>query len=339
MESMPVNDKARTLSLLGGSSDDADKLGRLLAARPDSAWRTGPASNADVLIVDVDSVYGHMDWLKAQSSGRIVIALSAGDAPGAEHRLRKPVTPATLFELLDQVAAPAGNGHAAPGTPRPAPASARAAAVAAPSAPVEPPLAARPAPEPAVMARPATAAPAAAPEPAAAAKPRTLLELLAAGGRWRLQRDGQQTLFLDGSTQLAHARDTGLKALATWCSHSLGDAAVEMLETSAFAAATRGLTSLPYARLTWLAHLVGSDGQLEAGLDAGARYKLARWPQVERDFPKHFRIATAMMKAAGTVEEIAEASGAPLAEVANFINAYHSSGHIEVDGAAGRRSH
>ncbi|KAB2901326.1 MAG: hypothetical protein F9K31_02425, partial [Dokdonella sp.] len=115
-----MNDKARTLSLLGGSSDDADKLGRLLAARPDSAWRTGPASNADVLIVDVDSVYGHMDWLKAQSSGRIVIALSAGDAHGAEHRLRKPVTPATLFELLDQVAAPASNGHAAPGTPRPA---------------------------------------------------------------------------------------------------------------------------------------------------------------------------------------------------------------------------
>lgn len=327
-----MNQPARTLSLLGGSHDDTERLGRLLAARPDSAWRTGPANHADVLIVDVDSVYGHMDWLKAQASGRIVIALTSGDGHGADHRLRKPVTTATLFELLDQVEGQpaAGNGQAAANG---------SASHAAPAAAAPPAPAARPTTGPAVHAAPAAPEAVAAKAPApAASKPRALLDLLEAGGRWRLQRDGQQTLFLDGDSQTVHVQDSALKVLASWCNRSLADATVDPLEAGAFAAATRGLATLPYARLSWLAHLVGSEGRLEAGLDADARYKLARWPQVERDFPRHFRIATAMMKAAGTVEEVAEASGSAVADVANFINAYHSSGHIEIEAGGARRN-
>ena len=96
---------------------------------------------------------------------------------------------------------------------------------------------------------------------------------------------------------------------------------------SDFALAT--LASQPLARLKWLAHLVRSDGELEAGLDAKGRYKLSRWPQSEREFPKHFRIATVMLKQAHTLDEIATQGGASSADVANFINAYNALGYID----------
>ena len=35
------------------------------------------SNTADALIIDADSLYGHMDWLRAQSSGRNVICLTA----------------------------------------------------------------------------------------------------------------------------------------------------------------------------------------------------------------------------------------------------------------------
>ena len=46
-------------------------------------------------------------------------------------------------------------------------------------------------------------------------------------------------------------------------------------------------------------------------------------------FPKHFRIATAMMKGPATLQEIAEASGVPVSDVADFINANLATGFAE----------
>jgi hypothetical protein len=89
----------------------------------------------------------------------------------------------------------------------------------------------------------------------------------------------------------------------------------------------------PYARLQWLAHLVRDEGELNASLDANARYKLSRWPQSEREFPRHFRIATVMLKQSATLTEIAELGGATAADVANFINAYHALGYIDQENA------
>jgi len=77
----------------------------------------------------------------------------------------------------------------------------------------------------------------------------------------------------------------------------------------------------PLTRLVWLATLVGSGGHLIPGLDLNARYKLARWPQIEREFPKHFRIATAIKKVSDIMAEIAAASGVPEADVVDFVNA------------------
>lgn len=62
-------------------------------------------------------------------------------------------------------------------------------------------------------------------------------------------------------------------------------------------------------------------------LNLNVRYKLERWPQIDRGYPKHFRIATLMLKGAATPAEIAEATGATVSEVAEFIVAKLASGH------------
>ncbi len=318
-----MNARTHTLCLVGGSADDTALLGRLLGLRPNLGWQLGEAASADLLLVDIDSIYGHMDWLKAQASGRTVAALTSGDAHSADYQLRKPITIDPLSALLSQI------GSALP---------AQHAAAARTATPVAAPKARETAPVPPPASAPVAAAIPAAPEPAPAPPaPHTLLDLIdgaAQSGLVRLQAAGESPLFLDHNEHLAYAEDSSLKALSNWCKPSLDGVKSEPLTASAFAAATSAFAAVPYARLSWLAHLTLGNGQLEADLDPNGRYKLSRWPQSEREFPRHFRIATAMMKAPSTVEEIAAACGASTADVANFINAYRSSGHIEIESSA-----
>ena len=89
--------------------------------------------------------------------------------------------------------------------------------------------------------------------------------------------------------------------------------------------------SQPYVRLRFLCGLAMGDGSLIDGLKADDKYKLLKWPQIEREYPKHFRIATVMMKGPQTPAEITEGSGAGASEVADFINAYLAAGIAEVD--------
>ena len=65
------------------------------------------------------------------------------------------------------------------------------------------------------------------------------------------------------------------------------------------------------------------------GMDGSAKFKLSKWPQIEREFPKHFRIATAMMKGFAPLTEVADASGATLGEVVDFVNAYAAIGFVQ----------
>jgi hypothetical protein len=88
----------------------------------------------------------------------------------------------------------------------------------------------------------------------------------------------------------------------------------------------------PTSRLVWLYGLCAGNGRLLGDLDASTRVRLSRWPQIEREFPKHFRIATTMMKGSATVAEIATQSGATEAEVADLVNAYLVTGFVEVEG-------
>ena len=85
----------------------------------------------------------------------------------------------------------------------------------------------------------------------------------------------------------------------------------------------------PIQRLQWLGGLLAGGGELLPGNDPEGRYQLTKWPQTEREYPRHFRIATAMMKGPATLAEVAEASGSPLAEVADFTNANLATGFAE----------
>jgi hypothetical protein len=76
--------------------------------------------------------------------------------------------------------------------------------------------------------------------------------------------------------------------------------------------------------------LAAGEGKLAPGYDPNQKYKLLKWPQIEREFPKHFRIATAMMKGPQLLTEIAEGSTVPLTEVIDFVNANLASGPADL---------
>ncbi|MEO7324133.1 MAG: hypothetical protein ABIW82_04820 [Dokdonella sp.] len=358
--------KIHTVCVVGTPADVAARINTLLdeqRTQLEARWRPGDHASADLLVIDADSVYGHMDWLKATSSGRMIAAYTKSpESYESYFSLRQPVTAADLVSLLNRVGARLNGAPEAPlapsaavkatdkaaaaafrtsdeavalvaavraaatsPTPKDAPTSAPKVDVAAPAVTVAPVVA------PKVEATPAVAPRA----PATSPRGIQLLDLLEPDpvlkGRLRLTAEGLPALLLDPRERTWHSASS-LKALSAWCTRSLTANDVHYADDIEFAKEIVAMPGHPYARLQWLTHLVRGDGQLEPGLDVNAHYKLSRWPQSEREFPKHFRIATMMLKQAGTLEEIAEQGGASITDVANFINAYHALGYIEVDG-------
>ncbi len=88
-------------------------------------------------------------------------------------------------------------------------------------------------------------------------------------------------------------------------------------------------TAQSLERLLWYAGLIATPGILTRRLNRGGHYKLARWPETEREFPRHFRIAKAMLNEPVTAETIADAAGTTLEEVIDYINACHAAGRLE----------
>jgi hypothetical protein len=295
----------RLLAVSGASEADTARLRELLpqaSARLDAAWQIADRADAGgLLVIDVDSVYGHMDWLRAQSSGRPVAVLTEQTRfDEAELVLHKPVALDNLVDVLGR-------------------ASAR--------------VSARPAPSP-------TAAPRPMPDASSVQPPspreRRLLDWLRDGSLTtptRVQCDEAPELILDPETQTYFA-EGALRALAPYCVATIAREQCRALAQDEIERCRTSGKGQPFARLLWLCQLLGSHGKLDPALDGNARFRLRRWPQIEREFPKHFRIATVMMKQAATLAEIAEQSGAGLAEVIDFINAYHAIGHIDTESAA-----
>ena len=283
-----------------------------------SPWRLYKGDEAELLVIDVDSVYGHMDWLRAHGLGRTVAVLTEHPpAPEYDLVLQKPLSVVKLVDVLDRAAEQTADGPAA--APEPAPAAIRPAPRAAP-----------------VVPRPVAAAPEP-PPPPPAPRERRLADWLMDGAMLapvRLRANGAPDLVLDPHNKTYYA-DGSVRALAAHCARVLTREdwhEVDPAETAKLQAAGKGQ---PYARLLWLAHALGSNGQLAAGLPGNGRYKLSRWPQIEREFPKHFRIATVMMKQSATLGEVAEQSGASLGDVIDFTNAYYAAGYIDIEGIAG----
>jgi hypothetical protein len=343
-------------------------------------WKLLPETEADFVVVDMDSMYGPMSWLRLHAAGKRVIGLTSVARTQTDFRLERPFTTASVGALLQQLdsGAPAAAAvEAAPVPPAPTPAPATPPAAPAPPAPS--PAGMTPAPQPqdqlpeelppvlnpevAAPAEPAAAAPPAdaiaavatreppsaaagrivppaptfqphvpaataepAPTPAPPpppAEPHTLAEWLASnrlGGHLRFDRNGTP-LLIDAVLRQYYGPAT-LKAIAGHFSGDVALADFEALDEATWAKERAALgEAQPLSRLVWFGGLLAGKGTLAPGFDPESRYQLLKWPQTEREFPKHFRIATAMMKGPATLHEIAEASGVPLADVTDFVNA------------------
>src|SRR6478736_5912385 len=97
-----------TLCFTGFSREDQAKAQQLFAqANADSGGRfeLAPEGDAQVLVIDMDSMYGHMTWLKAHNSGKTTVGLTAGARSETDHVLTRPLANAALSGLLEQIAA------------------------------------------------------------------------------------------------------------------------------------------------------------------------------------------------------------------------------------------
>lgn len=330
----------RKFSLSGFSRADEASFSELFksASRRAAAGASLVAeAEAEALIIDADSIYGQMGLMQAQNSGKLLIAITAGSRVDADHRLSSPVSEEALAELLGRVTVGASRADAAAGAPSPAAATAAAAIARAEARP-------SPAPTPRPQATAKTApqpAPAPAPAPQAATasetakteapRDRSLFEYLQPGMLSQpvmIERGSAPSLVIDPANR-TYLGGASLKPYVEYLSAPVPSEAIKPVPAARLADLEAQFGGRqPIQRLLWLAALYAGEGQL-IGFDAGTRFKLGKWPQIEREFPKHFRIATVMMKAPATVDEIAAASGASREEVCDLLNAYLATGFAE----------
>ncbi len=342
---------ARRIAALSVPANEIERLRQLLEqsrGRVARSWMWSTEADADVLVIDVDSVYGHMDWLRAHAAGRRIISLSSHVRGENENVLTRPITADGLVQALARVE---GGAHGEDLAPAPAPAKPKAPTATPVREPtrveVDPaPLAPPPsAPAPAPRAVPAAQSPAPPTPPAAVAPPAPkpapgresmlvdFCSVEALPRPSRLQVGDLPALTLDAAADCYYGPPT-LKPLLPYCQNSVSREAWEPVSPAVMDGLRAAGGAQPLVRLLWLCALAGSNGQLLPGMDLNGRFRMARWPQIEREFPKHFRIATVMMKGLATLSEIAEQSGAVLTDVVDFVNAYLVTGFAEAEGAA-----
>jgi hypothetical protein len=321
-------------------------------------------------VVDMDSMYGPMSWLRLHAAGKRVIGLTTAPRTQTDFRLGRPFDGNQVAVLLREVAADGGVDLSAKAADTSAskpidmpPEIIRTASIAVPPL-AGPAKAASPAtvPTPEI---PVAAAPAAAPPPemAAAPKPQPLPEVstptasadippsvaipqpppapprdpvfadwLAPGalrGRFRYRRNGGAVLLIHATARQYHGPAV-LKPVAAYFDGVVRSEDFEALDEATWASESAALGApQPLQRLQWFGGLLAGKGELLPGHDATGRCQLTKWPQTEREFPKHFRIATAMMKGPATLADIATTSGIPLADVIDFVNANLVTGFAE----------
>lgn len=338
-------------------------------ARLGGAWQLLPETEAHYVVVDMDSLYGPMSWLRLHAAGKTVIGLTNAPRTQTDYHLLHPFDGDSVAQLLQQLASRAdqplhmpatsatAESHAAPApaglTPAPQPqdllpeeqplppdeevappAEPTAVAVSHDAAlaaePREPPSAAVGQiipPAPTIEARTPPPAPVEVKEPA------TLTEWLASGklkGRLRFQRDGNPLLInLDRQEYFG---PPSLKPLAAQVKGAASADDFQPVDTAEWSHETAALgAAQPLMRLVWFGNLLGGEGKLVTGFDPEGRFQMIKWPQTERDYPKHFRIATVMMKGPATLAEIAQTSGVPLADVIDFVNASLATGFADIE--------
>lgn len=306
-----------------------------------------PEADADYVVVDMDSMYGPMSWLRLHGAGKTVIGLTSAPRTQADFRLGRPFDAVSLDRLLHEIADQAGIAvgppQTAPAAPPPAPVV-QAEPVLPPAPPsgftpapapqdrlpeeIPEPIAAEsaaPMPEPLLVPEPPVAVPTPSRDPTLAdwLVPKALQQ------RLRYRRSAGPNVLIDPKTRQYHGPAT-LKPLAGYFEGTVQLADFDAIDDATWTreAAAAG-EAQPLSRLQWYGGLLAGKGELLPGHDPAGRYRLNKWPQTEREFPKHFRIATAMMKGPATLDEIAAASGVSRGEVADFVNANLTTGFAE----------
>ena len=354
-----------TLCFTGFSRDDLAKAQAMFAqANADAGGRfeLAPEADARVLVIDMDSMYGHMTWLKASGSGKTTVGVTSGDRCETDHMIKSPLSSEALRSLLVQL------GDGMPAAPAPAPAT--AAAPAMPGASIVAAAAARTTGQQPAMPRttgqqqamPRTTGQQAAMPPADEGGNKEIAnEYLAAmttgqmaamqplvpheprisdyltGNAVRvpvkLQLPGAPVLALNPVTG-TYGGSATLKPLLPYVEAVIRETQLEAIDEAEFeriAKASGG--AQPYMRLLWLCGLSVGNGQLLPGYGAGKKYLLTKWPQIEREYPKHFRLATVMMKGPASVREIAEQAGVGESDAIDFVNAGLVTGAVVVEGS------
>lgn len=142
--------------------------------------------------------------------------------------------------------------------------------------------------------------------------------------------DGAE-LIIDPENKAYHFESTSLKPLATILQQPADH--WEPVYSEALKAARVANPAQPLERLRWYAGLVATPGILGRKLSRNEHYKLAGWPETEREFPKHFRIAKELSKEPATADEVATASGMPYEDVVDYMNASHAAGRLDAASA------
>jgi hypothetical protein len=366
-----------TLCFTGFSRDDEAKAKAMFAqANADSGhFDLASEADADVLVIDMDSMYGHMTWLKAANSGKKTVGLTSGERCETDYILKSPMSTDALRALLVTLA----DGAPAPvRAPAAAPASVAEAAAASPRTTGQQAALGTSILEQAARARitgqqqamparttgqqqamPRTTGQQAAMPPEAGNK-QIANEYLAAmgtgqqpamptvpheprisdylpsnmlGGPAKLHSPGAPVLALDPGTQ-TYTGSAALKPLLPYIEAVIRENQLEAISHTEYEEIkAAGGGPQPYMRLLWLCGLIVGKGNLLPGYAANKKFVLTKWPQIEREFPKHFRIATVMMKGPALASEIAEQAGVPESEATDFINAGLVTGAVVVEGS------
>jgi hypothetical protein len=357
-----------TLCFTGFSREDLAKAQQLFAqanAESGGRFELVPEADAGVLVIDMDSMYGHMTWLKASGSGKTTVGVTSGERCETDYMVKSPMSAEGLRGVLAQLASgmPAADpAPAAAPSPAPAPAMAGASIVAAAAARTTGKQAAMPSITGQQPAMPRTTGQQPALPPSEDGNKQIANEYLAAmttgqmaamapvvpheprisdyltGATVRspvkLQLAGAPVLALDPVSG-TYGGSATLKPLLPYVEAVIREGQLEAIDEAEFqriAKASGG--AQPYMRLLWLCGLSVGNGQLLPGHPAGKKYLLTKWPQIEREYPKHFRLATVMMKGPATVREIAEQAGVGESEAIDFVNAGLVTGAVVLEGTS-----
>ena len=73
-------------------------------ARLPRRWRLVPETDADHVVVDMDSMYGPMSWLRLHAAGKKVVGLTSARRSQTDFHLPRPFDADTVAALLQDIA-------------------------------------------------------------------------------------------------------------------------------------------------------------------------------------------------------------------------------------------